>query len=179
MPIGRPATVNTLWVPGGISATGAMTYLCMARAPSHVLTRAPLSRNRGAIAFYATRGQADNLLHNTSRLGGVGLRTLLFRAGQISIEGEGVAVQVIEGEFARSPRGILNGVGSALDPTLPILIEERVRVLNQKPQANAAHFVLELKLHVELDRVTTKSDIIWRIGVVLKGQLEAKLLGVE
>src|SRR3974377_212761 len=66
-------------------------------------------------ASYATRGQADNLLHNASRLRGVGLRTLLFRAGQISIEGKGVAVQVIEGEFARTPRGILNSVGSALD----------------------------------------------------------------
>jgi hypothetical protein len=39
--------------------------------------------------------------------------------------------------------------------------------------------VLELKLHVELDRVTAKSDVVRRIGVVSKGQLEAKLLDVE
>jgi hypothetical protein len=37
--------------------------------------------------------------------------------------------------------------------------------------------VLELKLHVELDRVTAKSDVVRRI--VSKGQLKAKLLGVE
>jgi hypothetical protein len=36
--------------------------------------------------------------------------------------------------------------------------------------------VHELKLHVELDRVTAKSDVVRRIGVVSKGQLEAKLL---
>src|SRR5215831_4001289 len=95
------------------------------------------------------------------------------------IEGKCVAIQVIEGKFARSPRCILDFVGSAPDTTLPIFIEERVWILNQKPQANAAHFVLELKLHVELDRVAAKSDIIRCIGVVLKGQPEAKLLGVE
>ena len=39
--------------------------------------------------------------------------------------------------------------------------------------------MLELKLHVELDRVTAKSDVVRRIGVVSKGQLKAKLLGVE
>ena len=55
----------------------------------------------------------------------------------------------------------------------------RVWVLDQKPQTDGPHFVLELKLHVELDRVTAKSDVVRRIGFVAKGQLEAKLLGVE
>jgi hypothetical protein len=32
-------------------------------------------------------------------------------------------------------------------------VEERVWVLHQKPQADRSHFVLELKLHVEFDRV--------------------------
>jgi hypothetical protein len=36
---------------------------------------------------------------------------------------------------------------------LLVFVEERVWVLHQKPQADRAHFVLELKLHVELDRV--------------------------
>jgi hypothetical protein len=46
-------------------------------------------------------------------------------------------------------------------------------------QADGPHFVLELNLHVELDRVTAKSDVVRWIVFVSKGQLEAKLLGVE
>src|SRR5262249_17856201 len=60
-----------------------------------------------------------------------------------------------------------------------IFVEECVWVLHQKPQADSAHFVLELKLHVELDRVTAKSNVVRRITFVAEGQLEAKLLGVE
>jgi hypothetical protein len=66
-----------------------------------------------------------------------------------------------------------------LDAALPVFIEEQVRVLYEKPQADGPHFVLELKLHVELDRVTAKSDVVRRIGLVSEGQLEAKLLGVK
>src|SRR5581483_4427926 len=47
MPIGRPPTVNTLWVPGGISATAATTYLCMANDRSHILRRSRLGGPRG------------------------------------------------------------------------------------------------------------------------------------
>ena len=39
--------------------------------------------------------------------------------------------------------------------------------------------MFELKLHVEFDRVSAKSDVVWWIGFVSKSQLEAKLLGVE
>src|SRR5262245_20426939 len=68
MPIGRPPTVNTLRVPGGISATGATTYLRMACGQSHVPTPSPLGRAPRsdrvllltAAASYATGGQADN-----------------------------------------------------------------------------------------------------------------------
>src|SRR5262245_2746947 len=78
MPIGRPLTVNTLWVPGGISATGVTTYLRMARGLSHVLTPIPLGEHRGAdrvlcrsvSASYATACQADNLLHQPKRMTG-------------------------------------------------------------------------------------------------------------
>ena len=84
-----------------------------------------------------------------------------------------------EGEFARSPWSIANAVGGALDATLPVFVEERVWVLHQKPQADRAHFVLELKLHVEFDRVSSKSDVVRWIGFVFKSQLEAKLLSVE
>jgi len=90
-----------------------------------------------------------------------------------------VAIQIIEGEFARAPLSIVNAIGSALDATLPVFVEKRVRVLYQKPQADGPHFVLELKLHMELDRVTAKSDVVRWIVLVSKGQLEAKLLGVE
>src|SRR6185369_8010532 len=89
-----------------------------------------------------------------------------------------VAVQIIESEFARSPRRIADAVGRTLDATLPVFVEERVRVLDEKPQADRAHLVLELKLHVELDRVAPKPDIVRRIGVA-EGQLEAQLLGIE
>src|SRR5690349_13383698 len=59
MPIGRPAMVNTLWVPGGISATGATTNLCMVRGLSDVLTPSPLAEHRGAIASHPTRLEAE------------------------------------------------------------------------------------------------------------------------
>ena len=39
--------------------------------------------------------------------------------------------------------------------------------------------MLELKLHVELDRVSAKSDVVRWIGFVLKSQPETKLLGVK
>jgi hypothetical protein len=73
----------------------------------------------------------------------------------------------------------VNDVGSALNTTLPVFVEERVWVLREKPQADGAHFVLELKLHVELDRVSAKSDVVRWIGFVLKSQPETKLLGVK
>ena len=44
---------------------------------------------------------------------------------------------------------------------LPAFVEECVWVDYQEPQAGSAHFMLELKLHVQLNRVTAKSGIIW------------------
>ena len=90
---------------------------------------------------------------------------------QITVEGKSVAVQIIEGEFARPPRSILNAIGSALNATFPVFVEKRVWVIYQKPQPGGAHFVLELKLHVEFDRVTAKSDVVRRIGFVSKRKL--------
>src|SRR5262249_33685485 len=57
--------------------------------------------------------------------------------------------------------------------------EECIRVSHEKPQANRAHLVLELKLHVEFDRVPSKSDVIRRIGLVPKGELKTQALGVK
>jgi hypothetical protein len=62
---------------------------------------------------------------------------------------------------------------------LPVFVEQRVWVLDQKPQADGAHFVLKLKLHMELDRVSAKPDIICLFGLVFKGKLEAEPLGIE
>jgi hypothetical protein len=59
---------------------------------------------------------------------------------------------------------------------LPIYVDKRVRVFYHKPKAGGRHFVFELELHVKLDRVPAKSDVVRRIGFVSKGQLEAKLL---
>src|SRR5579859_1141198 len=104
---------------------------------------------------------------------------LLLRTRQIPVEGERVAVYIVEGEFARTPRRVAYAFGIAFDTTQPVLVEDGVRVLYQKAQADRAHLVLELKLHVELDRVTSKPDVVRRVGLVAKGQLEAKLVGVE
>jgi hypothetical protein len=62
---------------------------------------------------------------------------------------------------------------------MPVFGEECIWVVHEKPQANCAHLVLELKLHVELDRVPSKSDVIRRIGFVSKRELKAKSLRVE
>jgi hypothetical protein len=53
----------------------------------------------------------------------------LLRACQIPVEGKSVAIQIIEGEFARPPLSIVNAIGSALAATLPVFVEKRVRVL--------------------------------------------------
>jgi hypothetical protein len=63
----------------------------------------------------------------------------------------------------------VDAIGSALNATLPEFAEKRVWVLYQKPQADCAHFMLVLKLHVEFDCVTAKSDVVRRIGFVSKG----------
>jgi hypothetical protein len=72
----------------------------------------------------------------------------------------------------------VNAVGIALNTPL-VFAEERVWIVHQKPQADCPHLMLELKLHVKLDRVTAKPDVVRWIGFVSKGQLESKLLGVE
>jgi len=43
----------------------------------------------------------------------------------------------------------------------PAFVEEGVWVGYRKPQAGSAHFMLELKLHVQLNRITAKYGIIW------------------
>jgi len=104
---------------------------------------------------------------------------ILLRACQAAIESEGVVIQIVEGELARPPLSIVQEVGGALDATLSIIVEERVRVLDQKAQADCGHFVLELKLHVEFDCVTAEADIVRWIGFISKGEPEAKLPRVE
>src|SRR5262245_6217985 len=96
-----------------------------------------------------------------------------------AIERECIAIQVVEGEFTRPPRGIADAVGTALDAAFAVFVEECVRVLHEKAQANGAHLVFELKLHVELNCVTSKPNVIWWVGFVPKGELKAKLVGVE
>src|SRR5258708_3872292 len=73
---------------------------------------------------------------------------LLLRAPQVAVERECIPIQVVEGELTRPPRGIADAVGTTLDAAFPVFVEEYVRVLHEKPQANRAHLVLELKLHV-------------------------------
>lgn len=107
------------------------------------------------------------------------IRALLLPACEAAIESECVAIQIVEAELARPPRSIVHAVRSALYATLPVGAEKRVGVLDQKPQADCGHFVIELKLHVDLDCVTTKSDIVRRIDFVSKGEFEAKPLDVE
>jgi hypothetical protein len=73
----------------------------------------------------------------------------------------------------------VNSVGIALNALLTVFAEERVWIVQQKSQADCPPLMLEPKLHVKLDRVTAKSDVVRWIGFVPKGQLESKLLGVE
>ena len=54
----------------------------------------------------------------------------LLRACQIPVEGKSVAIQIIEGEFARPPRSIAKAIGSALEASLPVFVEKRVWVLD-------------------------------------------------
>jgi hypothetical protein len=104
---------------------------------------------------------------------------LLIRAHQVAVERECITIHVVEGELIRPPRGIADAVGTALDTALPVFGEKCVWVIHEKPQANPAHLVLELKLHVKLDCVAPKPDVIRWIGFVPKRELKAKSLGVE
>jgi hypothetical protein len=56
---------------------------------------------------------------------------------------------------------------------------ERVRIGDEKSQPRRTHFVLELELHVELDRVATETDVVRWIAVVGEGKLESKLSRVK
>ena len=72
----------------------------------------------------------------------------VLRARQMIVERECIAIQVVQCEFTRTPRGIADASGTALDAALPVFFKECVWVLHDKAQANCAHLVLELKLHV-------------------------------
>src|SRR3954464_6430438 len=104
---------------------------------------------------------------------------LLLRATEVAVERECIPIQVVEGELTRSPRRIADAVGTALDAAFPVFVEECIGVLHEEPQANRAHLVLELKLHVQFDCVAAKSDVIRWIGFVPKRELKAKSLGIE
>ena len=92
---------------------------------------------------------------------------------QLPIEGQCVAIYIVESEFARSPGGVAKSIRSALDTALPVFAKERIWVRYQKPQADRTHLMLELKLHVQLDRVAPKSDVVRSVNVVLEGQRES------
>src|SRR4051794_6418743 len=104
---------------------------------------------------------------------------LRFCVRQLPIEGQCVVIEIVESEFARSPRRVAKSIGGALDPALPVLAEERVWVRYQQPQADRAHLMFELKLHVQLDRIAPESDVVRRVDIVLEGEAEAKLVRVE
>src|SRR6476659_6448387 len=103
----------------------------------------------------------------------------LLSVPQVAVECECITIWVVEGELTCSPRSIADAGGSALNAAFSVFVEECVRVLHAKPQANRAHLVLELKLHVQLDCVTPKPNVIRWIGFVPKRELKAKSLGVE
>src|SRR5215213_5222718 len=79
--------------------------------------------------------------------------SLYFRTHRLPIKGERIAIQLVEGEFHGPPGRIANAVGGAFDATSAVFIEERVRVLHEKPEPDRTHFMFELGLHVENDRV--------------------------
>jgi hypothetical protein len=64
----------------------------------------------------------------------------------------------------------VNAVGIAFNIPLTIFVGERVWVFYQKAQADCAHLMLELKLHVKFDGVAAKTDVVRWIGFVSKGQ---------
>ena len=74
-------------------------------------------------------------------------------ACKFAVAGQRVAVHVVEGEFSGPSRCIANAVGSTPDATLPVLIIEYLWILHQKSQADRTHLVLELKVHVKIDRI--------------------------
>jgi hypothetical protein len=49
---------------------------------------------------------------------------------QIAVVGECIAIEVVEGKFARSPRSIVDAVGISLNAPLTVFAEERVWVLH-------------------------------------------------
>src|ERR1043166_7172300 len=98
---------------------------------------------------------------------------------QLPIEGQCVVIDVVESEFARSPGRVAESIGGALDPALPVFAKERIWVCHQQPQPDCAHLMLELKLHVQLNRVAPESDVVGGVNVVLEGQRESKLVRVE
>jgi hypothetical protein len=123
----------------------------------------------------AAEGKSETLRPLNS---GLGLQTCIH-AHQVAVERECVTIQVVKSKLPCPPSGIADAVGTALDTTLPVFVEQCVRVFHEKPETNYAHLMFELKLHMELDRVAPKPDVIRWIGFVCKRELKAKLPGVE
>jgi hypothetical protein len=64
-----------------------------------------------------------------------------FCSSQVTVEREGVPIQVVESEFARSPRGIANAIDSALDAALAVFCEERVWILHGRSRTKGTQLV--------------------------------------
>jgi hypothetical protein len=95
------------------------------------------------------------------------------------VERQGITVQVVKGELARSPRGVSELCPFIKDLPVFVFIVERIRIVNEKPQPRRPHFVLILKLHMDLDSVAAQTDVIGRCRPVTESQCEFQAINVE
>src|SRR5438552_6302534 len=102
-----------------------------------------------------------------------------LRCAQIAVKRKRVAIRIVEGELARSPRRIAHTFAAAVNLAAAELSEEGIRVVNQESQTDCAHLMLMLKLHVQLDRITPEADVVLWFRLVIKRQSESQLLRVE
>jgi hypothetical protein len=95
----------------------------------------------------------------------------------IAIEDEPVPVGVVEGELARTPCSVTQGRLGVEYIFVPVLIVERVHIVDDKAQHECIHMLPEIirimPLHVKADAIAFYPSVSGSVRIILKPQAES------
>src|SRR5438034_11722517 len=101
------------------------------------------------------------------------------RLPEVGIKRQGVSVWIVQRELARAP-GCVTKLGAVVEDILvAILGIERIGIVDVDAQAERAHLVRVLELHVQLDTVAEEAHVLGGRGAVAEFQLEPEPIDVE
>src|SRR5258707_8228138 len=96
---------------------------------------------------------------------------------EVTIENEAIAIQIATTELAGSPRSFPHLSSLIHNALTPVLLEERIRIINnnsdpQRSRRSLLEFLFMLPLHMQAYVVTTHSRII--VGMLLIPKADVK-----